>query len=122
MKSQIVLAVIILNVASVGETISNAVIMNESDQRDENCGVRFKDNGVCACSKSVQDGAVQCHRNNTIAICPCYCLYYDEKLNSSIVGHCLFTSYSNTRIKITNTTNLNHEVCKVHSITHTHKS
>ena len=116
MKSQIVLAVIILNVAAVGETLLNAVIVNESDQRDENCGVRFKDNGVCVCSKSVQDGAVQCHSNNTIAIRPCYCLYYDEKLNSSIVGHCLFTCYSNMRLKITNTTNLNHAVCKVHSI------
>ena len=120
MESRIVLAVIIFYIASVGESVSNAVIASEFDH---NCGVRFEDNGVCVCSKSVQDGAVQCHSNNTIAIRPCYCLYYDEKLNSSIVGHCLFTCYSNMRIKITNTTNINHEICKVHSISsgkHTH--
>ena len=103
-----------LCLASVGGSVSNAVIMNEVDWRDDDCRVRFKDNGVCVCSKNVKDGAVQCHSNNTIAIRPCYCLYYDEKLNSSIVGHCLFTCYSNLRIKITNTTNLNREICKVH--------
>ena len=109
MESHIVIVVIMLYVASVGESA------NELDQGDDDCGVRFEENGACACSKSIKHGPIQCVSDDTIAVRPCYCLYYDEKLNSSVVGHCFFTCYYNRiELKITNTSNLNHEMCHIY--------
>ena len=115
MESHIVLVVIMLYVAS--ESVGKSA--NELDQGDDDCGVRFEENGACACSKNIRYGLIQCVNDDTIAVRPCYCLYYDEKLNSSVVGHCLFTCYYNhIELKITNTSN--YDMCNGDYTTNRH--
>ena len=95
--------VIILFIASAGS--SNNVT---------NCGVRFEDNGVCACCTGSEYHAVTCHDNHTVEIQPCYCMYYDRSMNMTIVGDCYFScyQYDGAYLVITNTIEFNEHFCE----------
>ena len=80
----------------------------------EGCAVRFQDNGVCACSTKNPKGPVKCDNNSqTIEIQPCYCAFYDQQLNKTIVGHCYYTCYehSNVKVEVTNSDEFNDDFC-----------
>ena len=75
------------------------------------CGVKFEDNGVCVCNNHSKYRPLHCHNRHSLEIQPCYCVYYDAGLNLSAVGHCFFTCFSNTRIKIANASGFNNDMC-----------
>ena len=70
---------------------SAVLIVSSANSQAEikDCAVRFKDNGVCACSTHNTDGPIKSSNNSQkIQIQPCYCAYYDQHLNKTTVGSC----------------------------------
>ncbi len=97
---------------TVSFTVSTSVAI-------EDCAVRFQDNGVCACSTHDPEGPVKCGNNSQrIEIQPCYCAYYDQHLNKTLVGRCFYTCYQhfNTIVEVTNSTEFNDQFCNSSSI------
>ena len=95
----------VLVIASIG-TVSG-------DQQVQQCSVRFEDTDVCACSTH-NNGLVKCGEDNhSIQIQPCYCMYYDQHLNMSVLGQCYFTCYMYPieSVQITTSTRLNDNIC-----------
>ena len=80
----------------------------------EECAVRFQDNNVCACSTHDPEGPVKCQNNSrNIEVQPCYCVYYDQHLNKTVMGPCYSTCYQHQSlvIKVTNSTEFNSDFC-----------
>ena len=86
----------------------------------DNCGVSFKDNGICACSMNSGNGAVSCYDNQTIEIQPCYCMYYDAGMNLSVVGNCYYSCYEfdNTLIEVSSSQEFNAKICDQYGTLH----
>ena len=98
----------------------SGIFLIKAQGRNDDCGVRFEDKSVCACSSEPNNGAVQCFNSNTVEICPCSCMYYDAQLNKTIVGHCLFSCFSYRKLKITNTSYFNYDMCNGDYTTNRH--
>ena len=84
----------------------------------QQCRVRFEDNGVCACSTQDPFTPVKCGEDNhSIEIQPCYCMYYDQHLNMSVLGHCLFSCFElhDTHIEISSSAALTDNICTSYS-------
>ena len=60
------------------------------------CGIRFEDNGACACSSNDTARPVTCYSypSKSIKIQQCYCMFYDSAFNVSIVGHCFYSCFA----------------------------
>ena len=80
------------------------------------CGIRFEDNGACACSSNDTAGPVTCYSypSKYIKIQPCHCMFYDSAFNMSIVGHCFYSCYQlgGTKAKITSSAEFNADICR----------
>ena len=78
------------------------------------CIMKFKDNGVCACSDRGKLAPVRCHpEGHRIEIQPCYCIFYDSDKNMTIIGKCFFscTQFFTTYIGIGSSTAFNDYIC-----------
>ena len=73
------------------------------------CALRFEDTYACACAPSQ---AVSCYRN-TVIIQPCYCMYYDQHMNLTLVARCYYFCYRPGEVTLfaTNSTEFNAEFC-----------
>ena len=87
--------------------------VGSSSKEFDDCGIKFEDNGACACSSHDTAGPVTQHGNASIVIKPGYCMYYDSAQNLSVVGHCYYSSYelSGTIKVITSSTQFNANIC-----------
>ena len=85
----------------------------------QECWVKFEDNDVCTCSIHDPLGPIKCHKDS-IEIRPCYCLYYDQHLNTTIVGPCLFScrERSDVVVEITTSAKFNNDICNKYGSLH----
>ena len=88
----------VLFVAVHTEKILDNITLSLSTSVFEDCGVRFEDNGVCACNKSIKSGTVTCYNATTVKLEVLYCIYYEEALNRSIVSQCVFPHIDKGRL------------------------
>ena len=97
-----------------------AVEMICAEDMVNNCGVRFEDNGACACSLDSEYQPVTCRNGNTIQIQPCHCMYFDPKQNISIVGSCYSSCYEfdNTYVTIASSEEFNADICDQYGSLH----
>ena len=87
----------------------------------QDCKMAFEDNGVCVCSTHDPLGPITCvEYNKSIKIQPCYCMYYSQHFNMTLVGHCFFSCYrpSTTQVQITTSTKFNNDICDKYGSLH----
>ncbi len=97
--------------AAIASSSKNPTSLSEPTQE---CTMKFKDNGVCACSDQGKHAPVRCHEESQrIEIQPCYCIFYDSDKNMTIMGSCFFscTQFFTTYIEIGSTTAFNGYIC-----------
>lgn len=87
----------------------------------QECTMKFKDNGACACSTRSPDSPIRCHEDShRIEIQPCYCVYYDSEMNMTVMGSCFFScvEFFNTYIGIGSSAAFNEYVCNKYGSLH----
>ena len=79
------------------------------------------DEDTCKCGNSLHN-VVECSEDDLL-IQPCYCMYYDESQNMSLVGNCMYTCfyvhmgnkanyhYPTKHYSVDNASSFNHEIC-----------
>ena len=76
---------------------------------------RCDTNGSCVCGNN-DFGEVNCH-DDTLDIKTCYCMYYDEVMEKTVIGNCMqtcfyrSTSYSIKRYSMENASLVNTAMC-----------
>ena len=106
-------------VSEVSISVSSGVAGDESSDHKiwSMCG-----SDGCKCGAAIH-GSVQYCSNDTLWIQPCYCMFYDETRNVTMLGSCLFTCYNFRssgiqnyyypvkRYSVKNAASLNDEMC-----------
>ncbi len=85
-------------------------------------------NGTCVCGNDISQSVHCKDQEKSIEIGLCYCMYYDEDNNETILGNCIYTcfyrhiTYSIQRYSVENASLFNNDVCsKYHEVKHTNR-